>query len=447
VETNRTSPSLGSLLQALFAQDAESDGELLRRFLAQRDEAAFTLLVKRHGPMVLGVCNRILGNAADADDAFQAAFLVLVRKARSLASRSVVGDWLHGVARRTALKARAGAARRRTVEQTQARPEGMPQEARNDWLPRLDEEIARLPQKYRLPIVLCDLEGKTRQAAARQLSWPEGTVAGRLARGRVLLTKRLLRGALVSSGVIAHGVAHGALHFELVQLTAKAAVALAAGNARVSGAAFILAQGVLNTMFWNKVKIAVVVLITTVVFGSTSGIAYQRLLAEGRQIDQSAAKAEQPAIAQSPANPGDKAPKALAEDRQKKLEPEINKFGADISYAKTLPTAHGQKALAEVAKQQYDACLKDLLKKAKVDVDTERILEWCLRLMQAEIKLAEKKEQSIIAYQSYLSRTTFIEEITRSRYEAGSIYLTSYLPAVYARIEAEIWLEEAKAAK
>src|SRR5262249_15380177 len=156
-------------------------------------EAAFAALVRRHGTMVLSVCQRILGNAADADDAFQTTFLVLVRKARSLRSRAVLGDWLHGVAKRSALKARSAAQHRRGKEQAMARSESHGEEPRDEWLPILDEEISRLPEKYRLPIILCELEGRTRQEAAQQLRWPEGTVAGRLARAREMLARRLTR--------------------------------------------------------------------------------------------------------------------------------------------------------------------------------------------------------------------------------------------------------------
>ena len=139
--------------------------------------------------MVRGVCRRVLRDNHDADDAFQAAFLVLLRKASTLATREVVGDWLHGVAYRTALKARAAAARRRLKERQTLRREAiLDEEAPPEWRPLLDQEIGRLPEKYRLPLVLCDLEGRTRKEAAQQLGWPEGTLSGRLsARGRCWL--------------------------------------------------------------------------------------------------------------------------------------------------------------------------------------------------------------------------------------------------------------------
>src|SRR6185436_16133552 len=147
---------------------------------------------------------RVLANADDADDAVQATFVVLSIKAHSLKSRASLGGWLHDVARRTALNARRSAARRKEMEKRSVRPIGQCDTEVADMLPILDEELARLPEKYRLPIVLCDLEGQSRKAAARQLRWPEGSVAGRLARGRRLLAERLSkRGVSLTASALA----------------------------------------------------------------------------------------------------------------------------------------------------------------------------------------------------------------------------------------------------
>jgi len=264
------------LRQAMFGQgDGVADGQLLQRFLAQRDEAAFAELVKRHGPMVLGVCHRVLGNAADAEDAFQATFLVLVRQACSLTARPVLGDWLHGVARRTALKARAALARRRAKERALARPEAQGNEVRNDWLPLLDEALSHLPEKYRLPIVLCDLEGRTRREVAKQLGWPEGTVAGRLARGRTLLARRLLRGVQALSGVLPATLAADAIQAglspALLGSTVQAAALVATGQMTAQGVlsaeALVLAKGVMQAMFLTRLKLGVTILTVVALCG------------------------------------------------------------------------------------------------------------------------------------------------------------------------------------
>ena len=182
---------------------SQTDGKLLGCFIEERDGAAFEALMRRHGMMVLGVCGRILRCAAtDVEDAFQSTFFVLVRKAKTVVPRRMVSNWLYGVAQQTAIRTRALNAKRRSREMqvnvlpdpATAAPGGS-----NDWQPLLDQELSRLPAKYRAPIVLCDLEGRTRKEVARQLGWPEGTVSSRLARGRAMLAKRLAKHGIVFS--------------------------------------------------------------------------------------------------------------------------------------------------------------------------------------------------------------------------------------------------------
>src|SRR3954463_14444890 len=199
-----TSP-LGVVIQHLLADlgpDGEgmTDGELLARFLGSRDEDALAALVRRHAPMVWGVCCRLL-NHHDAEDAFQATFLILVRKAADVPGQAVA-NWLYGVARQTAVRLRATAAKRgRREAQVANMPEPTVPEVRDaDLLTALDEELGRLPDHYRGVVVLCDLEGMTRKEAAQQLGIPEGSVASRLARARALLAKRLGRRGVVFSG-------------------------------------------------------------------------------------------------------------------------------------------------------------------------------------------------------------------------------------------------------
>lgn len=187
---------IGTLMK-LGAIGHLTDGELLDRFIERREggEAAFEALVARHGSMVLGVCRRVLGSFDMADDAFQATFLVLVRQAGSIRKRESLGPWLHGVARRISLRARRDATRRRDRERLGFRVVGG-DETDEALTETLRDEIDRLPEKYRTPIVLCDLEGQTHAEAAEQLHWPIGTVSGRLSRARALLRTRIARRGL-----------------------------------------------------------------------------------------------------------------------------------------------------------------------------------------------------------------------------------------------------------
>jgi RNA polymerase sigma factor (sigma-70 family) len=259
-----------------------TDADLLERFADRRDEEAFATLLQRHGPLVLNVCRRVLDNAEDADDAFQATFLVLVRKAVSIRKGGSLASWLHGVALRVALEARTRAARRRAHEQQGERPghadPGLDVAAR-ELRSILDEELEHLPSKYRAPLVLHYLAGKTKDETARQLGWSEGTVSGRLARARDLLRNRLVRrGLLPSGGVLATAFAsqeaHAAVSAVLAETTLKAAALFAAGEvAAGAGAARVVAltERVVRTMYLSKLKIATAVLLLATAVGLGAG--------------------------------------------------------------------------------------------------------------------------------------------------------------------------------
>jgi len=248
-----------------------TDGQLLEDYVSRRDEAALADLVRRHGPMVWGVCRRVLQNYHDAEDAFQATFLVLLRRAAAVVPREMVANWLYGVAHQTALKARATACKRKVRERQvteMPEPAAVEQSPWRELRPLLDEELSRLPDIYRSVVVLCDLEGKTRKETARQLGVPEGTVAGRLARGRVMLARRLTRRGLVLSGsalaaVFSQNLAGAVVPSAVVRSTIKAACLMAAGRAAgvISVEVAALAKGVLNTMLMSKLKIGGTILL------------------------------------------------------------------------------------------------------------------------------------------------------------------------------------------
>jgi RNA polymerase sigma factor (sigma-70 family) len=258
-----------------------TDGQLLARFVAARDEAAFACLVRRHGPMVLGVCRRVLRDFHEAEDAFQATFLVLARKAATVVKRESVGCWLYGTAYRTAMEARTMSARRRAREKTVTgapHPAVLPPEAQ-DWRPLLDRELSLLPQKYRAALVLCDLEGRPRREAARLLGASEGTLSSRLARGRALLAKRLTRcGVALSAGALAAALAEGAASARvsagLVTHTAKAAALVAAGQVAASTPAILLMKEVMKAMLLKKLRLVVGAGMLVLALGAL-GAAYQ----------------------------------------------------------------------------------------------------------------------------------------------------------------------------
>lgn len=282
------------LRRVVHLQDAagKTDAQLLESFIDQKDEAAFAALVHRHGPMVLSVCRRILRNDHDAEDAFQVTFLVLASKAASIRPREMVSNWLHGVAYRTALKARARSAKRQVREkQVMAlpEPEAPPQDHGHELKPLLDQELSRLPQRYRLPILLCALEGKSIREASQHLGWPQGTVAGRLARGKKMLAQRFARRGLVFSGgsvavVLSQFRASAGVATSLRISTVKAATLLAAGKGATSGVisaqVVALLEGVMTSMMLTKFKMVTAVLLVLGMFAFGGGLLMRPIVAQ-----------------------------------------------------------------------------------------------------------------------------------------------------------------------
>ena len=257
-----------------------SDDQLLDRFLNAdqgQAEAAFTLLVERHGPMVLHVCRQVLDDSHDAQDAFQATFLVLLRRARSIRNRDSLASWLFGVAMRVARRMRYAAIVRRFHERKAgelAQARATAANGHTVWLTVLHEEIARLPQRYREAIVLCHLEGLSTAAAAQRLSCAHGTILSRLARARERLRGRLARrGHIEIAGLLVRARAPqeftAALPFPLLDSTVKAAVHALAGRtaftATVAPSVIALAQATQRTLFMTRIPLVAALLTTAVV--------------------------------------------------------------------------------------------------------------------------------------------------------------------------------------
>jgi RNA polymerase sigma factor (sigma-70 family) len=271
--------SLGRCLQQVFklaaVQTARElgDRELLERFVAGKDEAAFAVLVERHCPLVLGVCRRSLGNLPDAEDACQAAFLVLAQKAASIRKTTALSSWLHGVAARVAAHLKRQRRRRGKHEQQAQGPAVADPAAEVSWREvqaALDEELERLPDHLRAPLILCYLDGLTRDAAAQQLGLSIACLHGRLERGRKALCAALTRrGVTLSAALVATALGEGAARAGLpptaVLATARAAVRLACGRALEQGLVttriLSLAQEVARTMSLTRLKLGVLALL------------------------------------------------------------------------------------------------------------------------------------------------------------------------------------------
>ena len=305
-------------LGRLFGEGALrlNDGQLLERYVSQRDEAAFEALVHRHGPMVLSLCRRYLREPSDVEDAFQATFLVLVRKGPSIRQRQLLSSWLYGVAYKVSMRARSIRRKRQARENGRGRHPGIScrilhlESAEAGQI--LDQELNRLPEKYRVPLVLCYLNDRTHEQAAAELSWPVGTVRSRLARGRELLRERLTRrGYSPSVAILGLGADLPLRSFTasvpptLVRATVAAAerflptASAGAGSAAgstilfpsISGSATTLAQGVLTTMALTQMKVIGAGLVAAgMLAGGVGAGAWTLASGPGPQADKPAAR-------------------------------------------------------------------------------------------------------------------------------------------------------------
>jgi RNA polymerase sigma factor (sigma-70 family) len=295
-QMNRVFQHLRKLV-ASRADESMPDRDLLDRFVEDRDETAFAILLERHGGMVLGVSRRVLQNVHDAEDACQAVFLVLARKAASIRKRDSLGSWLHGVAFRLARNMKRDLGRRRAHESLVAKTRHADPPPDITWREiqaALDEELARLPTRFQAALVLCYLEGKTRDEAASQLGWTLGTLRGRLDRGRELLRARLMRrGLTLSATMFAYALTEssswGAMPASLAVSTVKAAAFVSAGSIPAAGVisakVAALSDGMVSAMFIAKLKIATVVVLLLGVLGIGVGTT---VLARWTQAEESA---------------------------------------------------------------------------------------------------------------------------------------------------------------
>lgn len=317
------------------------DEGLLERFVSQRDEAAFGELMRRHGPMVFGVCRRVLSSTQAAEDAFQATFLVLARRAGAIARRELLANWLFGVAQRTALKARRTEARsarlQREIPDMPSR-EPAPEAAWNELRPLLDQELARLPERYRQAMVLCYLQSKTLDEAAAELGCSRGTVKGRLERAREVLRNRMARhGVTMSATALSMALAQeplsAAVPAVFMDSTRRAAMLFAAGSVATVAAPPVieLTEGVLRTMFLTKLKNTMAVLAcSALALGFATHLTLAGSNGTGSQSDHAAAVlAPDPTEAKRTEPEPKKAAPALKDNLEVTVAPTKKSFAAD----------------------------------------------------------------------------------------------------------------------
>jgi RNA polymerase sigma factor (sigma-70 family) len=429
---------LNGLLQHLLRSvrplgDEDSDAGLLELYLRQRDEAAFESLMLRHGPLVLGVCRRVLGNSHDAEDAFQATFLILIRKAASLRRQAALGAWLYRVAYRTAQEARRALARRRAREaRVVPREEAAPQ--KDDLREVLDRELSALPERYRAAVVVCDLEGKERKEAAQQLGCPEGTVASRLARGRQLLARRLTRHGLTAGALAALShEAQAGPSAALLSATVRAArcVRGPGGAGALSANVSFLVERVVRNMLVVKLRAMTVVLLLVGMVGAGAGWLYyhREAAAQPNPGGRAVQPVEGPGAEQAP----DEGRKAEKEEGLPKLLD-----------AKPIRVDRQDDELQKLLKERYNEALAELSVCSQLyqvgRIPYDQLVDAAKRLVTAGLELKDKPDEKVALLRQYVEMMKGFEKITETRLEAGRIGPNELHQARYHRMSAEIEL-------
>ncbi len=389
---------------------AASDAELLQAFLAVRSEAAFAAIIRRHGPMVFGVCKRILHEHHDAEDAFQAVFLVFIRRADSIRPLSQLGNWLYGVALKTARKTKAYLGKRRFRERNMS---ALPEIGTNhsfegsEFWTLLDLELERLPAIYREVIVLCDLEGKSRREAAQLLGILDGTLSGRLARARRRLAARLSRrGVSLSGAALAASLLGDSASAEPPAWLIHATCALA-GKLSLEGAAFSAAaasvlpitSGVIRAMLLTKCwHVCAILAVSIIVVGGASGLRFRNGWASAGQ--------------QSDAGDSTTNPKVFSGQALAPLDPRQQpKPNSQLEEAPELI-----RALREARELEWKARWKEY-QAGRGDIDS--LLKAAAQLTDCELKFTQKPEDRITARQAQLARIKGICQISSARFETG----------------------------
>jgi RNA polymerase sigma factor (sigma-70 family) len=415
-----------------------SDRQLVEQALARRDEAAFQTIVHRHGGMVYRVCLRVLQHAHDAEDAFQATFLVLARKLGTVRKQASLASWLHGVAYRVALKARAQSAARRRHELQGPLPDPMPPDGVTwkELHAALDAELDRLPDKWRLPLILCYLEGRTQDEAADQLGCSKSTLRRRMEDARAALGRRLrgrgigwpaLQGVMLFSDCMVSAAPGPGLVARVVEAAAAVAAnktVFAAASARVAA----LAQGVLKTMLLSKLKTAIavmglVLLVSLIPFG---GLLLNNPRAEGQQIKDRQDRGAEDRKAQAEANVGKPKPAPLAVIVKAQLYEVDDAFYKKLSKAKRL----SKEDLEELERQALDPPKK----KPPVPPEGESLFKLLkkqkLILAGKEVKVDNRKEGTLLAWKKVINCLPGPEQVRKGenapqKVEEGVSFLTA----------------------